>query len=367
MSARAVRYAVLTAMWVAVAAYMFYAGVAARRERKAKQVTRLAIEVVDSTAHGHLVSAAKVRRWIAGEGIETVGAAVDGVDLSAIERLIARNGFVDRVSAYVSHDATLHVEISQRKPVLRLLTDGMNAYVTADGYVFAAPQASSLYVPVVTGTYRPPFADNYTGWVRAYVDERLREVDERIEALEREKYPLYKAELENDRNTSAVRRMRTKRQWWRLESSEAFDKRVEELREKKAALRRTYRYRGEVIRRQLGHLGEQQEAERQKQKKLEKSYEDFVKLLTFVETVEEDDFWRSEVVQITARTTSSGALEVELVPRSGRFTIRFGRLERVEEKFDNLMTFYRRGLSTLGWDTYRSIDVRYAGQVVCRK
>ena len=367
MSSRTIRYVVLTLMWVAVAAYILYAGIAAHRVRKAKQVGRFEIEVVDSTAHGHLVSAAKVRRWITAGGIKTVGTAVDEVDLSAIEQLIARNGFVDRVAAYVSYEGTLHVEISQRKPLLRLLTDGMNAYVTSEGYVFAAPQASSLYVPVVTGSYRPPFADNHTGPVRAYVDERLREIDERIAALEREKYPLYKAELENDRNTSAVRRMRIKRRWWRLESSESFDKRVEELREKKAALRRTYRYKGLVIQRQIEHLGAQQEAERRKQKKLEKSYEDFMKLLTFVETVENDDFWRSEVVQIAAYTTSSGALEVDLVPRSGRFTIRFGRLERVDEKFDKLLAFYRRGLSALGWDAYRSIDVRFADQVVCRR
>ena len=367
MSPRTVRKIVLTLMWVAVAAYMICAGAAARRERKARQVTRLAIEVVDSTARGHLVSAAKVRRWISGSGIKTVGAPVDEVDLPGIEQLIARNGFVDRVAAYVSYSGTLHVKISQRKPLLRLLTDGMNAYVTADGYVFAAPQASSLYVPVVTGSYRPPFADNYTGSVRKYVDERLREIDARIAELEHEKYPLYSAELENDRNTSALRRMRIKREWWRLESSEAFDKRVEALREKKASLRRAYRYRGRVIQQQIERLGEQQEAERRKQKKLEKSYEDFMKLLTFVETVEEDAFWGSEVVQIAAYTTSSGALEVELVPRSGRFTIRFGRLERVEEKFDKLQRFYRRGLSVLGWETYRTIDVRFADQVVCRK
>ena len=114
-------------------------------------------------------------------------------------------------------------------------------------------------------------------------------------------------------------------------------------------------------------IAAQQESERRKQKNLEKSYEDFMKLLTFVETVEGDEFWRSEVVQITARTTPSGALEVDLTPRSGRYTILFGRLEEVDRKFDKLLRFYRNGLSTLGWETYRTIDVRYGNQVVCKK
>ena len=345
---RYLRYTLLTLLWVAVAAYIVFAASAVRRVRRTGTVGKLEIEVVDSSSQGHLVSAAMVRQWISHAGTKTLGTAVDAVDLTGIERLIARNGFVDKTVAYVSYGGTLHIEISQRKPLVRLLTDGMNAYVTADGYVFAAPRASSLYVPVVTGSYRPPFPASYVGG-------------------EREKYPLYRREMENDRNISALRRMRIKRQWWRLEGSREFDARVDALREKKAGLRRTYRYRAGVIREEIERIAGLQEAERRKQKKLEKSYEDFMKLLTFVETVEDDDFWRSEVVQITAKTTPSGALEVELTPRSGRFAVLFGRLEDVERKFDKLLRFYRSGLSSIGWSEYRTIDIRYNDQVVCKK
>ena len=361
------RYALLTLLWGTVAAYVIYAGTAAGRLRAGKKVGRVEIEVVDSSSMGYLVSGRMVREWIAHSGIKTNGTAVDAVDLTGIERLIARNGFVDKTVAYVSYGGTLHIEISQRKPLVRLLTDGMNAYVTADGYVFAAPRASSLYVPVVTGSYRPPFPASYVGSVREHIDLRLGEIDERIAELEREKYPLYRREMENDRNISALRRMRIKRQWWRLEGSREFDARVDALREKKAGLRRTYRYRAGVIREEIERIAGLQEAERRKQKKLEKSYEDFMKLLTFVETVEDDDFWRSEVVQITAKTTPSGALEVELTPRSGRFAVLFGRLEDVERKFDKLLRFYRSGLSSIGWSEYRTIDIRYNDQVVCKK
>ena len=360
---RYLRYTLLGLMWAAVAAYVIWAWASARRARAGKKVASVEIEVVDSTSQGHLVSAAMVRGWISRSGIKTLGAAVDAVDLAGIEHLIARNGCVDQVVAYVFYDGVMHVAISQRKPLLRLLTDGMNAYVTPEGYVFAAPRASSLYVPVVTGSYRPPFPASYVGSVREHIDQRLQEIENRIAELEREKYPLYRRELENDRNISALRRMRIKRQWWRLEGAKEFDARVDALREKKAKLRRSYRYRARVIREIAGR----QEAERAKQKKLEKSYEDFMKLLTFVESVENDDFWRSEVVQIAARTTPSGALEVELTPRSGRFTILFGRLEEVERKFGKLQRFYRRGLPSIGWNEYRTIDIRYNDQVVCKK
>ncbi len=364
---RYLKPAILGALWLGVLVYVVWAGASAHRVRRAQQIRALEIEVVDSTSQGYLVTGPQVRRWISQSGIGTVGTAVDEVDLTAIERLIARNGFVERVSAYIADPGVLRVKILPREPLLRLLTDGMNGYVTSKGYVFAAPRASSLYVPVVTGSYRPPFPPDYVGDVRAHVDERLRQIDERIAELERSKVPVYRREQMYEQEYQAIRRQYLKRRWWRGESAEAFDRRVGTLLEKKAQARRTWRYRTRVIRAELERIDNEQQAERRKQKKLEKSYEDFMKLLTFVETVEDDDFWRSEVVQITAYTTPSGALEVELTPRSGQYTILFGRLEEVERKFDKLLRFYRNGLSTLGWDAYRTIDIRYDNQVVCKK
>ena len=364
---RPLKYLLIGLMWAAVAGYILWSAAAARRQRAAREVTGMVVDVKDSTSQGHLVSTAQVRSWIRRSGLRTVGAKVDEVDLQGIERLIADNGFVSRVDAYVRYDGTLHVDIRQRRPLVRLLTDGWNCYVTQEGFAFAAPRSSSLYVPVVTGSYRPPFPATYAGPVRSYVEERLGEIDRRIEELEREKYPYFRRELQNDENIRALRRMRIKRRWWRLESEKEFDKRVEELRSHKADLRRRYRYEARLVQEGIDAISARQEAERRKQKKLEKSYEDFVKLLTFVEFLEDDDFWRSEVVQIVAHTAPSGALEVDLVPRSGRFRILFGRLEEVEEKFDRLAAFYRRGLGRLGWDEFATVSVKYRGRVVCRK
>ena len=76
-----------------------------------------------------------------------------------------------------------------------------------------------------------------------------------IAELEREKYPLYRRELQNDRNISALRRMRIKKQWWRMESSAAFDARVEELRARKAELRRKYRYEARLVQEGIDRSG----------------------------------------------------------------------------------------------------------------
>jgi len=54
-------------------------------------------------------------------------------------------------------------------------------------------------------------------------------------------------------------------------------------------------------------------------------------------------------------------------PGRPRHTIVFGRIEQVERKFDKLLCFYRSGLMNIGWGEYRTIDIRYNDQVVCKK
>ena len=187
----------------------------------------------------------------------------------------------------------------------------------------------------------------------------------RIAEIEREKYPLYRAERENDENIKALRRMTIKKGLF--ERRENFERRVKELREKKARLRREYRYTARVLQERIDKISARQAAEREKQKKLRKSYEDFLKLLNFVVLVEKDDFWRSEIVQIVVAKGPDGAPEIELVPRTGSHTVIFGSPDDAEEKLAKLLTFYRRGLRNIGWEEYRTINVKYKEQVVCTK
>ncbi|MEG1672928.1 MAG: hypothetical protein RRZ83_06110 [Alistipes sp.] len=325
----------------------------------------MTIRVKQSPSDGQLVSSSQVREWLNRSGIRTVGCAFNSVNLAGIEELIARNGFVNQVNAYLTYGGELHIDISQRRPVVRLISERMDFYLTDDGYAFPPPRASSLYIPIVTGNYHPPIPPTYTGSVRNYIEAAKRTIDRRIAQIDREKYPFYQRERTNDENIRALRRMRIKKGWF--ESDEVYQRRVEKLRTEKIALRRRYRYEEHQIEAGIAEVDAKQTIERQKQKKLEKSYEDFSKLITFVKSVEENDFWKAEIVQIIASTSVSGALEVELIPRSGNHTVLFGRIENVEQKFDKLLRFYRSGLNNLGWDRYRTIDVRYADQVVCKK
>lgn len=360
------RYLLLGVLWCGVVVYLCYAASLARTAHESAAVTSLEVVLADSSAHGSLVRSDDVRQWLAKRGLKTVGEHRDSVRLTAIEQLILRNGFVGSAEAGIGGEGVLRIVVTQREPIVRLRLDGMDRYATSSGYLFTPPRRSARYVPVVSGSYRPPVPTRYEGLVRDHIDHELWKIDTTIRFLERSKLPHHAAERKTNHNLREVRRMRVSRRWWPFKSEEAFEEEVLALRKEKAQLRRKYRYQLRCIAAEIDRIELRQEQLRESQKKLEKKYEDFMKLLTFVEQLEKDDFWGSEVVEIIAQTAPSGALELQLVPRSGRFTIAFGRIERVEEKFAKLERFYRDGLSVVGWERYRVLDVRFSNQVVCR-
>lgn len=59
--------------------------------------------------------------------------------------------------------------------------------------------------------------------------------------------------------------------------------------------------------------------------------------------------------------------EFELVPKVGRQLIVFGNIANMQLKFDKLIAFYQKGMKKAGWDTYKTINLKYNNQVVCTK
>ena len=86
-------------------------------------------------------------------------------------------------------------------------------------------------------------------------------------------------------------------------------------------------------------------------------------LFDFIDEIQHDDFWANQITQIRVLPD----LQVELVPRVGNHVILLGRLDDADKKLDKMLTFYRKGLPCVGWNRYRTIDLRYKNQVVCTK
>lgn len=363
--AKYIKHIWFSLLWIAVVTYVIFASGLSRLERSRKFVTKINVNIVDSTQHGQLVSAADVKKWLQSAKLKSVGELIDSVDLASIENVIAKRGFVKKVCASVTYRGELNIDISQYQPLMRFVVNGYNSYLTADGYIFSSPPLFSLYVPVVTGSFKPHFPASYLGNVQEWYEGEIERLDGQIEKIELEKIPIFERREANFRDLDSVRKIFISQGMFERKSD--FDVKVKKLRQKKADVRRKYRYQTRVIGQAIAMVDEKIEIERENQKKLEKNWGDLLKLITFVELVEGDSFWRSEIVQIEVAVTDIGELDVSLIPRSSRATILFGTLDNAESKLDKLTQFYEEGLSRLGWDRYQIINLKYKDLVVCKK
>ena len=208
---KGVKIVLMTLLWVFVVAFVVFFNGRARHHRANTTVHSLRVSILDSLRDEMLVTSDAVERWIAHSKIPTLGVPVGEIDLDAIEQCIRGNGFIDRVSAYVTYGGELRVEVSQRRPLLRLMVDGYDCYVTGEGFVFPAPRLASVYVPVVTGSYRPPVPKGYVGRVEDYIAEQIAKSQAQADTLQYEKVPLFKATQDIADSVRSVRRMQVER------------------------------------------------------------------------------------------------------------------------------------------------------------
>ncbi|MEM1324184.1 MAG: hypothetical protein AAGG75_28250 [Bacteroidota bacterium] len=59
--------------------------------------------------------------------------------------------------------------------------------------------------------------------------------------------------------------------------------------------------------------------------------------------------------------------EYVLIPKVGRQKILLGKYHNIEDKLFRLFTFYNEGIPYTGWNKYSTINLKYKGQVVCKK
>jgi cell division protein FtsQ len=78
-----------------------------------------------------------------------------------------------------------------------------------------------------------------------------------------------------------------------------------------------------------------------------------------------DSFWTAQVAQIDVTPSESDqSWEFEMIPVVGNHIIKLGNGQNIAQKFNRLFIFYKEVLSRTGFNKYKTIDVRYAGQVI---
>lgn len=76
-----------------------------------------------------------------------------------------------------------------------------------------------------------------------------------------------------------------------------------------------------------------------------------------------DTLWDNQIEQLFVDLKE----DVEMVPRVGSHKIILGSTDSLQTKFRNLLVFYKKAIPKVGWDTYKTINLKYNNQIVCEK
>ncbi len=79
--------------------------------------------------------------------------------------------------------------------------------------------------------------------------------------------------------------------------------------------------------------------------------------------ITKDTLWNDQIEQLFVSLNG----DIELVPRVGDHKIILGTADSLETKLGNLLVFYKKAMPKVGWDAYKSINLKYASQIICEK
>lgn len=76
-----------------------------------------------------------------------------------------------------------------------------------------------------------------------------------------------------------------------------------------------------------------------------------------------DTLWDAQIEQMIVNSDK----DIELVPRVGNQKIILGTADSLEKKMQNLLIFYKKAIPRVGWETYKTINIKFTNQIVCEK
>jgi cell division protein FtsQ len=119
--------------------------------------TDLRIKIMDKPENQY-IKEIDIERILKKAGLELVGKNLSEINTGKVEAVLEENNTIKQAECYKTAGGTLHLNIYQRVPILRIITNEGNYYVDNEGKRMPVPDSFSAYVPVATGYIDEDFA-----------------------------------------------------------------------------------------------------------------------------------------------------------------------------------------------------------------
>lgn len=159
---KAWKYAVAALIIAVLAGILAVSSREGRKERRELTCAGIKVEILDRGGVS-FVSESDVKEYITRGYENCTGKRIDEIDLSRIEEILDGKSAILKSEAYTTRDGILHVLISQRIPVVRLMSDRGGWYADADGYLFPLQKNYTSRVPIVDGSIPLSISGGFKG------------------------------------------------------------------------------------------------------------------------------------------------------------------------------------------------------------
>ena len=153
-----VKRILLSIVMLALIAYLA-AAVTAFNRKPAKQTCRDIELIIKDTAYAGFISKGDIKGILEYKGINPIGKSMERVSTKSLEKEISKHPLIDQAECYKTPSGKIFIEVSQRIPILRVMSSNGDSYYIDNKGTIMPPQAKCVaHRTIVTGFVEKSFA-----------------------------------------------------------------------------------------------------------------------------------------------------------------------------------------------------------------
>lgn len=162
MFVKVLKYIGILLLVAIAASYFYFAWMLGNKGRAGERCKEIKVVILDS-AENRFVNGDDIIDLINNFSGRLVGKRNDSINLSVLEELLNKRSVIKKTQAFLNIDGKMVINITQRRPIVRIEAGNGGFYVDDTKYIFPLVDHFTSYVPVVSGHVPPQLYNGYRG------------------------------------------------------------------------------------------------------------------------------------------------------------------------------------------------------------
>ncbi len=149
-------------IWLFVLTYILVIFGFINKEHDMKVCKSLDVEIVDRTKN-HFIEKEDVLTLLNDKRANLIGEQLININRTELENIINNHPTINKAEVYFNHKGVLNIEVTQRKPIVRVINDNEESYyIDENGFLMPLSDKFSAHVLIANGNISEPYHNYYT-------------------------------------------------------------------------------------------------------------------------------------------------------------------------------------------------------------